>query len=308
VTSNIRSRLATVLHARTGLSGAIMKSCPFTDRGDTLWSYVNFARAMNRWPDLQAVPGFNDGLLRVKLAERDDALRHQVADKLRFKAFACERLTQDHVVPLLGVIGDKASLRTYRFPDNCMIKPTDASGVGEARRDAEPLDMKLLGTFFHRNHYRFTREKFYKHIPPGIIVEELVTGDGGLPPLDYKVFCFFGRAKIIQWMDRNGENGPVKRWYTPQWRPLGFTLKRELAPIVPRPPFLADLIAAAETLGEGFSAVRADFLSNGTRLLAGELTNVDGNAVSQLKPDPAPELKLGRLFTDPHVSVDDLID
>lgn len=285
-----------------------MRSCPFTDRGDTLWSYVCFASAMNRWPDLQAVPGFNDGLLRVKLAERDDILRHQVADKFKFKAFARERLSQDHVVPLIGVIRDEARLANYCFPANCMIKPTDASGVWKVRRDAEPLDMRRLGTFFHRNHYWFSREKFYKHIPPGIIVEELVADDHGVPPLDYKVFCFFGRAKIIQWMDNHNEKGPLKRWYTPQWRPLGFALKRELGPIVPRPPFLANLIAAAETMSEGFSAVRVDFLLSGERMLAGELTNVDGNAVSQMKPDAAVELKLGRLFTDPHVTVDELID
>jgi hypothetical protein len=38
------------------------------------------------------------------------------------------------------------------------------------------------------------------------------------------------------------------------------------------------------------------------------LTNVDGNASKPFAPDPAKDLKLGRLFTDPHVTVDNLID
>lgn len=304
----IRNTLQKALIHSPVLSRFVMSLCPFTDRGDTVWSQVNFAHSLKRWPDLDNVPGFNDGLLRVKLAERDDPLRHHVADKLKFKAFARDRLGPDHVVPLIDVIRDQRGLQNYRFPGTCVIKPTNASGIYKLRRDGEPLDLAELHRFFHCNHYRFSREKFYRYIPSGLIVEEYVPGSDGPLPMEYKVFCFFGRAKIIQWTDRSAERGLIKRWYTPQWRPLEFTILRELGPVIPRPPFLANLVAMAETMSEGFTAIRADFFMNGDRIMAGELTNVDGNASKPFYPDPAAELKLGRLFTDPMVTVDDLID
>ena len=47
---------------------------------------------------------------------------------------------------------------------------------------------------------------------------------------------------------------------------------------------------------------------NGSRIMAGELTNLDGNAAKPFSPYPAAELKMGRLFTDPTATVDDLMD
>ena len=64
----------------------------------------------------------------------------------------------------------------------------------------------------------------------------------------------------------------------------------------------------AETLREGFGAIRADFMVNGSRIMAGELTNLDGNAAKAFSPYPAAELKMGRLFTDPTATVDELMD
>lgn len=298
---------AKVLLADTAISKAFMRCCPFTDRGDTAWSIVKFASCLGRWPDQNAVPGFNDGLLRVKLAERNDPLRHQVADKVKFKSFATERLGIDHVVPVIDLIDSKAVLSSRQFPNRCIIKPSDASGVYKVRRNGEPVDLTLLSSFFDRNHYRFTREKFYKYIPSRLIVEELLHDGNELLPVEYKVFCFFGKAKIIQWSDRNSQTGLIKRWYTPQWRPLEFTIAKNLADIIAQPAFLADLIAAAEIMSKGFSSVRADFFVVDSRIIASELTNVDGNASRRFVPDPAAELSLGPLFTDPHVTVDDLI-
>ncbi|WP_108879838.1 ATP-grasp fold amidoligase family protein [Anderseniella sp. Alg231-50] len=284
----------------------IKSRCPFTDRGDTVWSYAAFRQIHGRWPRLRSVPGFNDGLLRVKLHERDNQLRHRVTDKEFAKTYFAERLGETYVVPTIGVIHDENELHDWPFPDQCMIKPTDASGPYMPRHNGEPLDHKVLMSFFHQNHYRWTREKFYKHLQPKIIVEEFIDFNGsGLPP-DLKLFCFFGKVKIIQWDRRDGPDGLVKRWYTPDWKPLNFVIRGPLMPVVKRPVNLSDLITAAEILAADFSSVRVDLYSDGSRILIGELTHVDGNATGPFFPDPSAELKLGRLFTDPGVTVEDL--
>ena len=285
-------------------------ACPYTDRGDTVWSYIDFVQSHGRLPDLHTVRSFNDGLLRVKLHERDNQLRHRVTDKEYAKAYFAERLGEKHVVPTIGIIRTEKELSDWPFPDHCIIKPTNASGVCMHRRNGEALNLDAVRQFFHCNHYRWTREKFYKHLQPKLIVEEFVdfNGTGTRLPQELKLFCFFGRVKIVQWTSKYSAEGFVKRWYTPDWVPLDFVIKRALAPIVEPPANLQDVIAAAEVLSADFSSIRVDLYSDGNRILIGELTHVDGNAGKPFFPDPGVDLKLGRLFTDPGVMVQDLIE
>jgi hypothetical protein len=112
-----------------------------------------------------------------------------------------------------------------------------------------------------------------------VLVEELL-GDGTGIPLDYKLFVFHGRVRLIQ-VDSDRFQGHRRSLYTPSWERLpGRFQKYELTPDVERPPRLAEMVEIAETLATETDFVRVDLYAIGERIVFGELTNYPeaGNA------------------------------
>jgi hypothetical protein len=115
----------------------------------------------------------------------------------------------------------------------------------------------------------------YKNITPAIMVEEFLEENGNVP-LDYKFFCFSGRAEFIQMnFDRFGD----------AWEK---TLDREFMPLdlwqgtrqyegeISRPNNFAKMIRVAETLSEGLDFIRVDMYNVRDRLYVGELSCYPG--------------------------------
>jgi TupA-like ATPgrasp len=130
------------------------------------------------------------------------------------------------------------------------------------------------------NYYKETREWTYKYIDPRIIVEEFIDDGSGTAPNDYKLFVFGGTVEMIQ-VDVGRFTDYRRRLYTPTWKKLDVLLDYDdIDGDVPRPVHLAEMIAAAETLGQDWDFIRADFYDTGKRLYFGELTMTPKNGAT----------------------------
>lgn len=135
-----------------------------------------------------------------------------------------------------------------------------------------------------------------------ILVEEFVGGaERGLPK-DYKFFCFHGRAQLGYVCDRN--RGTLT-WYDRTWAriPDAMHFVRPAGGTEPPPPYLAELLSAAERLAAAyiFPFVRIDLYEVDGAPIFGEFTHTPFGDELSAYTTFANEM-MGRLWADPGVA------
>ncbi|MCA1241594.1 hypothetical protein LC092_04000 [Stappia stellulata] len=266
---------------------------PKTRFFDKQLSTLQFLNAHGRLPGNRA--SLNDALYRLKTS--DEILRPErvlTSDKELVKGFIRQRIGETHVVPTLAVLRSKQKIRDFVFPNRCVIKPTHTSGDIILRRNGEPVDMTTVLGWMDKNYYRDLREANNRDLAPKIIVEPFVFDADAVD--DMKVFCYRGKARIIQW-DFDRHSGLTRALYTCDLEPLEASLlypratKRK-----ERPRNLDAMLEAAERLASAFDLVRIDMYTNDRDFLVGEITHIAGNATNPFIPADAEERVSALLF------------
>jgi hypothetical protein len=245
-----------------------------------------------RWPRLTDPVRFTEYVQRRKLCERDPT-HVAMTDKLAAKAMAETALGKDWVVPLLWQgdalpdappFGFPAMLKTRHGCQQCVSLTRDPGGrLWRALMErTDRWNRKSYGTWLD--------EWSYAEVPRGLLAETLL-GDGRVPPIDYKIYVFGGRATHIQvHLGRGSEH----RWilHDRDWRQL---VPQPDQPL--RPRSLSAMLEAAEVLAAGQAFVRVDFYEVGGSPLFGEFSLYPG---SGLDPFAAPwiDFELGRLWRE----------
>ena len=126
---------------------------------------------------------------------------------------------------------------------------------------------------------RLLDEWLYAQIPRGILVEPFI-GELDTVPVDYKIYTFGGRATHVQvHLDRENDH----RWllFDRNWNRVSEpTQDPDPAP----PQSLANMLGAAEVLGNGFDFVRCDFYEVSGKPLFGEMTFYPGSGLDKFHP------------------------
>jgi len=144
--------------------------------------------------------------------------------------------------------------------------------------------IKTCSGWLNRSYYQETGEIVYKHIQPRILVEQFIDDGSGAPASDYKLFVFRGRVEFIYVVtDRLTDH--KRRLYTPAWEKLAVRIEsEEVEGGVPPPPHLAEMIAAAETLGRDWDFIRVDLYDTPDQPYFGELTMTPGGGRYRFHP------------------------
>jgi len=276
---------------------------PFIDR---IYSRLAYWFNHGRWPNTKAPDTFTDYLMRIKLSKDIcSAFRLQVTDKELAKAYVAEVLGPGFVIPTIAVLRNAREIDAYAFPDDCMIKPTHASGRALCRRAGSPaVDRDLLKEWLRYSHYPVRRETNYRDLKHKIIVEELFLVKETLP-LDYKVHCFHGRPKLIHMISNGQGKNPRSAIYSTDWELLPLRLKKPGGLVVERPENLQALIETAARISAAFEYVRVDLYTDGERICVGELTSLPSGASMRVQPPEADHL-LGVFFTNPDADAAEL--
>lgn len=257
-----------------------------------------------RLPDLGAPRGFNERLINLKLS--DDArspLRSRVTDKEFLKDHVTRLVGAKHVVPTLAVLRSADEVDAYEFPAPCVVKPTHSSQEVLCMRTSRPTtrQRRKMKYWLWKNYFAASREPNYKNLEHKLIVEPVIGGDFGTLE-DIKVWCFYGRPKLIQVdYDRHtqhrrdlfsidGDLLPVERLAPQAGKPFAYAAN------------LPELMRLSRALSAGFSFVRIDFYVVDNLLLVGEMSSFADGCVSPFKPASA-DLVLGKLFDEPDMRV-----
>jgi hypothetical protein len=265
---------------------------PRNIHGDRLIGFINFVIRHKRFPTNKLI--FNDVLYKIKTTnEIYNPLRVFISDKEFVKVYVKAIVGDQYNVPTIDVIRSPDEIDSYVFPENCCIKPTQASGRVILRKSGASLDKAEMRSWFHINHYNAGREANYKHLQPKIIIEPLIFNNSNLE--DYKFFCYKGKPKLIQ-VDIDRYIFHTRKFFDSSWKELDFSIiyPKASKPIL-KPENFDEMLYVAEALSKDFTMIRVDLYSDGKTIFVGEITNVSENAEGNFIPKSA-EIELSRSF------------
>ena len=175
------------------------------------------------------------------------------------------------------------------LPKKFVLKCNHNSGLGmcicknintlNKRETIKRLQLGLNEDFYLRG-----REWPYKNVKRKIICETYLEDESGVELMDYKLFCFNGRFKVLlicsdrhtnlsnDWYDENlihlpCINGP----------------KNRKSPIIMSSK-IHEMIKLAETLTSGIPQARVDFYDLNGKIYFGEITLFESSGLSPFKP------------------------
>ena len=241
------------------------------------------------WPHIKKPRSFSEKIFHRMLFDRNP-LWTLLSDKMRVRDYVSSKLDSNILVPLLWHGKDPNQIPFDELPTSFVIKTNHACGFNILVNNKNHLNKEQ--TKRHLKEWlslNFTYSTFlgmswaYKNIEPEILIEAFLE-DNGRVPLDYKFFCFSGRAECIQVsFDRFGDAS--ERILDRDFKALDlwWGLKLYTGKIVP-PDNYSELLEVAELLSQGLNFIRVDLYSVGGRTYFGEMTCYPAGGLARLVP------------------------
>jgi len=201
-----------------------------------------------------------------------------LSDKLHVRDFVANKAGNDCLVPLIWEGDNPEEIPFNKFPLKFVIKATHGCHYTVIVHDKSSLDQKAiilqLKNWLGENYCedRFLGVEWaYKNVAPRIIVESFLH-DQGKTPLDYKFFCFHGRAEfLLITFDRFGDLS--EKHFDRDFIPLDLLngAKQQLGE-VRKPENYEKMVQLAENLASEYDFMRVDLYNIGGKIYFGEMT------------------------------------
>ncbi|MGE6571698.1 ATP-grasp fold amidoligase family protein [Psychrobacter namhaensis] len=254
---------------------------PYNETFDYALNYIKFLEDHKRFPCKKKI--FNDYLYNIKNSnEILDPLRQFISDKYLLKSYVKSKVGDKYNVPTVAVFTSYEEMEEFKFPENCCIKPTNASQAVILRKNNEPINIEKTKEWFKLDYYKLTRERNYKYLKPMVIIEPLIFDSKDL--MDYRFFCYNGKVKLIC-IDIGKYSGYKRIFYDRNWKKQDFSLHYPIYEgEINKPSNLNKMLEVAEILSSDFNFIRIDLYSDGINCLVGEITNCHAAASQSFIP------------------------
>jgi hypothetical protein len=256
-----------------------------------------YFRAYGRHPRLFRPQTFTEKLMHAKLFGR--RRRHTfMTDKLAVRDIVRQRIGAKVVIPKIYWIGtDLANARKEPLPNMFVIKSNHASNQVMVVQDARALDWTnaaLTAQQWLDFDYDMSQAEWqYRWIQRRLFIEEYIGAAGNLP-IDYKFFCFHGRAELIQ-VDIDRYSNHTRAMFDRNFQRLSFRYcYPDYDGPIAKPRSFEMMRAAAELLAQGEKFIRVD-LYDAEVPIFGELTLHPQGGLGKFDP-PEWDLWLGQLW------------
>lgn len=224
-----------------------------------------------------------------------------LADKLASREYVRVRLG-DEVLPSVVWVGNNvdellaAELPSGRF----VLKANHGCGFNlflnlPGDLSSKRHEIEKLATGWLRSRFGFAWGEWqYCTFKPRLFLEEFLDFNGGGTPDEYKIFCFNGKARLINFhVDRFTQHKSAL--YDMSWKQFPVNYGREIAQRK-RPDNLDEIIRIAERIADGLEFARIDLYSDHKQVIKfSEITFTPGNANDRFS-DIRFDMWLGRFF------------
>lgn len=204
------------------------------------------------------------------------------SDKYAVRVFYEENGFANHLVPLFGRWDSFDDINWDLIPTKFVIKTNHSSGDVWLVEDKNQLDKAKLKREITEalNHtYGVSNgEFFYSFIKPSILIEKMLSDPVSL--MDYKVYCFQGKAEYIQ-VDIDRQRNHTYRIYDVNWK---YTDCGNTDKDIPKPNKLKEMLSIANKLARDFSHVRVDMFYVDDEIYLGEMTFATGSGFVPFDP------------------------
>ncbi len=272
----------------------------FTDEEAINNLYSSYA---GRKPNLTNPSTFSEKLQWLKL-NYQNPLQTICADKFLVRDYLTNKGYESILSKVILVAERVEDLNINTLPEKFVIKATHGSGWNLICTDKKKVNWfwwrKIMNIWLHNNIFWPGREWPYKNMKPRLIVEEFMTDKSGLL-MDYKFFCFNGKAKFIQANKGRDTPNHAQNFYDLEWKilPFGKDLKPRPDITIDAPSCMQQMIEIAEDLAREFPFVRVDFYEVNGKVIFGELTFYPKSGLPDFTPPEYDEI-LGSYFELPN--------
>jgi glycosyltransferase len=253
-------------------------------------------------PNLKEPKTFNEKINWLKLYDQKPEYQTYV-DKYDVRAFIKETIGEEYLIPLIAVYPSPEEIEWEKLPNRFVLKCTTGSGGNVICKDKTKLDIKKetkkLKSFCEYNYYYVNREAQYKNITPRIVCEKFIS-ETKITPNDYKVYCFNGKAKVLEFhIDRFGGKTHTCDYYDENLNRLDFTWGTTPSNIdLPYRDISAKIIALSEKISQNMNHARVDWYVVDSHIYFGEITLHNGGGYEKFDRYED-DLKLGSYLTLP---------
>jgi hypothetical protein len=238
------------------------------------------------YPNILKPSRFNEFLQQAKLYKRK-SIYTQFADKLKVREFVGEAIGQKYLSDILWHGEDLREAKKLKIEAPFIIKANQGSGTNIIVRDADSFDWdkvwELTQDWLKHDHSTHFAEWQYRWIKPKILIERLLTTEGKVP-IDYKFFCFHGRAVFVQ-VDLDRFENHTRSFYDRNFDvlPFGLEYKKYTSRLL-KPSCFDEMINLAEILAGEETFIRVDFYDVSGPVF-GELTLHPEAGLGKFDPD-----------------------
>lgn len=162
---------------------------------DKIYLSIKFKYIFGRKIDWNNPKTFNEKLQWLKVYNRNPQYT-ELVDKYEVKKYISKVLSEQYVIPTLGIWDSFDEIDFDSLPDQFVLKCTHDSGGLVVCKDKKKLDVEAarrkINQSLQNNYYDSGREWPYKNVKPRIIAEQYMADN----LRDYKLFCFDGVPRM----------------------------------------------------------------------------------------------------------------
>lgn len=244
---------------------------------------LRYFSRFHKFPDFRNPKDINEKILYLKLFT-DTSRWMELADKYKVREYVKECGLENNLIRLIGVWENIEEIDFDKLPDSFIFKANNGCGKSSNLivRDKNQLDIaktkKMLKEWLEEKHIgALAAEPQYKGMKPCILAEELLpVEEGRKSPVDYKIWCFNGKAYYIWTCSDRDSSGTEVMTYSRDWYPMPevciFDSRYRKGTILPKPEQLDKMLEVAEKLAKPFPCVRVDLYNIGGKIFFGEMT------------------------------------
>lgn len=270
---------------------------------DKLYLSIKFYTKMGYWMNWKNPQTFCEKIQWLKIYNRH-AEYTEMVDKDAVKKYVAQRIGQEFIIPTLGVYDTVDDIDFSKLPNKFVLKCTHDSGGLIVCRDKRTLNIEAtkekLRKGLKRTYIIQNREYPYKQVARRIIAEEYIQTDSGSDLIDYKFFCFNGRAEYCQVIANRTTDESID-FYNRNWEHQEFI---GLLPTAHHAPTSHDMpenynkmLNIADKLASEISSpfVRIDLYNVRGKIYFGEITFFPATGIGKFRPVEW-DLRLGKMI------------
>ncbi len=208
-----------------------------------------------------------------------------MVDKYAVKDYVAGIIGEEYIIPTLGVWDKPEAIDYINLPQKFVLKTAHGGGSCGVLicKDKALLNICMsihqLRKAWKQDIYKSFREWPYKNVPKRILAEQYMEGEnGGLN--DYKVLCFSGKARLIEYHANRFGSNHTQDFYDTNWNKTSLSqgsLSMVSNFVVDRPFCLDKMLELSELLAKGIPMCRIDWYIVSQKLYFGEITFFDAS-------------------------------